>query len=572
MEKERKMKKTARLVVAPAFAAVALVAAGVRADATKFVASGWELSNRSLNDLEAWAGELDKTCVDGVFAYLNEPQPDGTTLSTHNIMSAPWRRDTLAALVPVARRLTAHRSMRESFIGTFRCASRARGRIEWTDDASWSLIASNMANAAWFAREGGFKGISMDPEDYNKHMQFYRRAGEAPYPELAKLARRRGRQVFEGVFKEFPDIKIFSFWFLSLEPKYMGSTNPARDMAECGDLWPAFADGILDAMTPKARIIDGCEHSYRYESEKGDFWRVAQAIQLKLPLLVSPENRRKYREAVGVSFGVYLDMYTNSEDKPWYFGPLNGSRLRRLDCNLSVAAEVADEYVWFWGEKFCWAGWKEAANGANPKVNQNVTWEQQLPGLNDVLLAVKRPLDFAAQRSAKLKSAGLLNPLNANSECRSANGAVPAPYEAWQEKKGRQGRLYGDSTDGDGDSFSLAAEGVEYGAFSFTPPYEVLPGERFLAMVSAKGDGISAQISWKRAGKLDWCVLSPVQLRFGPADENGWRKGRAVVRVPDTANGFKFSMIMRQKEGETCKFDNIRLVPITDHGASADVL
>ena len=60
---------------------------------------------------------LDKTPLDGIGVYLNEPKPDGGMVSTHNIMRESWDRKVLEPLVPIARDLTAHRSMKESFIG-----------------------------------------------------------------------------------------------------------------------------------------------------------------------------------------------------------------------------------------------------------------------------------------------------------------------------------------------------------------------------------------------------------------------------------------------------------------------
>ena len=51
--------------------------------------------------------------------------------------------------------------------------------------------------------------------------------------------------------------------------------------------------------------------------------------------------------------GLYLDMYTTPENAKWYFRPTEGSRLRTFSENLAQAIDVADEYVWVYGEK-CW--------------------------------------------------------------------------------------------------------------------------------------------------------------------------------------------------------------------------
>ena len=548
------------LVLATWFTIAALTMfAGTPSPATKkFVAFACEFSRMSVRDLVAYADELDKTPLDGIGVYLNEKAPDGTLVSTHNIMRSIWRRDVLEPLVPTARELTAHPSLRESFVGSFRAPAK---RIEWGDDAGWALVASNMTIVAWFAKAGGFRGLSMDPEDYRHAGQFIRMAGDVPYDELCALARRRGCEVFEGVFREYPDVCILSFWFLSLSHAYLGSDDPARDARERGDLWPAFVDGILDVMPPEASVVDGNEHSYRYEAKRGEFARAALAMRHRLPNLVSPENRAKFLGQVEVSFGLYLDMYTNPIGASWYFGPENGSRVGHFAQNLVGAAETADEYVWFWGEKHCWADWKGKGPDDERKISSE-TWNQSLAGFEDEILAVKSQAAFLERRLSRLSELGVPMVLNANPECAGNSEKTPAPYSPWQQNKCRQGRLFRDATCGDGDNSSLAAEGVENGAFSVVPSRDVVPGERFLVSASAKGDGASALVAWKRNGKLDWDILPPVQLRFDEADGRGWRRGTAFVRVPESANGMSLILSVRQREGEKCNFDNVRITSL----------
>lgn len=530
------------------------------APSRKFVGFAWEFSRMSLRDLAPYADELDKTPLNGIGVYLNEKTPDGTLVSTHNIMHALWNRDALQPLVPLARELTAHTSMRESFIGTFRAPAK---RIDWSDDARWGAIATNMAIAAWFAKAGGFRGISMDPEDYRHSGQFRRRGGDAPYEELCRLVRQRGREVFSGVFREYPDVRILSFWLLSLTHTYLASDDPARDAAENGDLWPAFVDGILDVAPPGALIVDGNEHSYRYKAGRGDFARTAIAVRSRLSALVSPGNRDKYRRQVSVSFGLYLDMYTNPPGSSWFFGPLNGSRLGRFAANLHAAAESADEYVWFWGEKHCWADWRGKGPSDERKISHD-TWESRLPGMEDEILLQKAPGEFVRNRVAKLKDAGLLRPVNANPGCTGVGDAVPPPYSVWRQKGTKPGRFFRDSVSADGDGSSLAADGVEDGAISVSLPREPKPGERFLVSTFAKGDGVSASVAWKRNGKFDWNVLAPVQLRFGSANAEGWREGEALVCVPRGADGMSLIISVRQKPDTSgiCRIDAVKIQPL----------
>ena len=53
-----------------------------------------------------------------------------------------------------------------------------------------------MAALARMAKAGGVKGFFGDQEDYHAQKQFERLVGDPPWEEAARLARRRGRQVF----------------------------------------------------------------------------------------------------------------------------------------------------------------------------------------------------------------------------------------------------------------------------------------------------------------------------------------------------------------------------------------
>lgn len=533
--------------------------------AVKVLAFAWEFSGKSVRDLPAVVDSLDNTPIDGIGVYLNEPQSDGTKLSTHNVMHETWRRETLEPLVPLARELTAHRSMRESFIGTFRAPHR---RIDWRDDGAWARIASNMGIAAWFAREGGFRGLSMDPEDYHRAAQFRRLPDDPPYDTLVEMARRRGREVFSGVFREFPDVTILSFWLLSLDQRSFGEGDLAADVRERGDLWPAFVDGIFDVLPPTARLFDGDEFSYWFDSDKGDYHRAANAIHRRLPALLSPENRGKYAAQVGVSFGIYLDMYTDPEGKHWWDG-------RRPDCRdslhierkLNQAAEAGDGYVWFWGEKHCWGDWGEQgpnpARGISPK-----RWREVLPGFEDAVLSVKDSVAYAAKREVALRAEGRWTTLNTNTGFASAAPtAETSPFTPWQHDKARKGRLWLDTAFGDGDDFSLAAEGCEDGAYSYVIGTPLQASDRLLVRASLHGEGGYALFCWRRTpDKWDWTRLAPVVLRFGEPDASGWRRAEAVVRVPESAAGAGLILGVRQLPGQTCHFDNVEIVPLAPGG------
>ena len=82
-----------------------------------------------------------------------------------------------------------------------------------------------------------------------------------------------------------------------MRPNYFTSDTPCADVRAQGDLWPAFINGLMDALPPGARLVDGNEHAYRYEAERGDFFKSATVQRARALSLIAPENRAKYLEA-----------------------------------------------------------------------------------------------------------------------------------------------------------------------------------------------------------------------------------------------------------------------------------
>ena len=76
-------------------------------------------------------------------------------------------------------------------------------RVDWADDKAWANYAENMATVAWLAKQGGLKGLMLDPEEYGAQggslPQYIHTYRDPPFEECAKLARQRGREVFSRV-------------------------------------------------------------------------------------------------------------------------------------------------------------------------------------------------------------------------------------------------------------------------------------------------------------------------------------------------------------------------------------
>ena len=198
---------TAPLAIAAAIASVAAAS-----ERPKFVAFAWEFSGNTPQSLLKIVDKFDQTPLDGVGFWLRAStvvNGVSTNFNHRRFMHEPaWPREAFTNQILYFRELTKHRAMRHSFVSSL---SAPRTRIPWTADAEWARIARSMRTVAWVAREGGFRGLAADPEDYRKTQQFTRRPDEPPYDELCEIVRRRGRELFRPVFEEYPDATLHFF-------------------------------------------------------------------------------------------------------------------------------------------------------------------------------------------------------------------------------------------------------------------------------------------------------------------------------------------------------------------------
>ena len=527
------------------------------AGANKFIASGWEFSERSVDQLLAVADAMDGTPIDGCVVYLNARGRDGSEICTRTggiFGDRAWDYADLALLVPKFRSLLAHKSFRHSFLDGYRAPKK---RVAWGDDAAWAKIAHNLRIVAKFAKACGFAGLRIDPEDYHRQCQYRLLDSDGmSYKEAAKLARRRGRELFGGVFEEFPDAKILSYFLLSVDDTYMGEIdgrNLRVFMLRAGsDLWPHFVDGMFDALPPTATLIEGNESAYSYRAEKMEYLRCANHVKNNLGDLLSPKNRAKYKMQVQNSFGVYLDGYstiTNEVRFGYYMEPIDGSRTRHLAINLKQAVETADEYVWLWGEKSCWTSKKRK------------TWKDYLPGLYETLLAAKAPAELGRMLRLRMEAGELANLLS-NSTCRAtAADKAPKPFWTWQEplKSGyRQGVFGADLAFGHGDRSSLVAEGVGSGCF-VSNVGKLHPGEIVGVSFCSKGKAL-VRIGWRKGAGWDWSIPSVLVPITGVPDADGWIRTDWSVTVPDGADGLGIMLGVRQLAGDKTWFDDVTAV------------
>ncbi len=516
--------------------------------AKKLIFVGWDTGDLVPAEIARNGDALFKAGADGVglFPRLRPEAGSGPKRASAMAVDRRLVEEDIDWMLPSLREMTAKPGLSESM---FRVGCAPRRRLDWRDDESWERFASNIAVIASVARKGGLKGIITDFEDYGNQNQYRLIAADPPYDEACVLARRRGAEVFGAMFKAFPNMVWLSYQFMSHETRYRDSLDPVGLMRDTGDMYPAFFNGILDAMPPGVKLVDGAE-LYRLKAADADFLRQARhAFSGVLPL-VAPENRAKYRAQLSVSFGQYPDSYAyHGEKSSWYFGPVDGSRLMHFEQNLSGALEACDEYVWLWGEHRTFVNWK----GLDSRHWWDEWWsgegslDDALPGYADVLWALKDPVAYVRRRIAAGDAKDVLGEAK-EWEWQSVSTNV---HKGTFSKVEIAGRGPCRVIDGVGDgSVNFTLKGVKF-------------GEWYGAKVAMKGSGGRMAASWQKDGS--WCRgKGSVMATWDAPDAEGWRTGWLFARVPKDVNGLNLGLGAKLKAGDRLEFSGLIFAKLRD--------
>lgn len=409
------------------------------------------------------------------------------------------------------------------------------GEVDWFDDAGWKVIVEHWRTAARVASEGGLAGIMFDPEAYRKpHWAFdwssQQHAAEHPFTAYYDMARRRGREIMAAVAGEYPEATILALFLLSGNKAAADCPDPMGALAgNAYGLLPAFVNGWLDQAPPTLTIVDGCEEAYRYNSRL-DYLTGAHLIRGKCQRLVAPENRRKYRAQVQVGFGVYLDAYVNPPTSSWYIDPGTQTPLRRLTDNVATALEIADEYVWIYGEQCSW--WPSPQPDSD-----KVRWPQKLPGIEQALRLVVDPvraalelLDHPGDRANPVVNADFSPSVGAE----PASGKPPVSWGFWQSGIS-EGRPAWSAKVGHRTPGAAAMIGVRLGCILQAVP--VAPGQQYAVAgwCRVQGRGVpSLTVRWQTPeGK--WHAESLDRALSIARSEGEWKLMAGMAAVPDGA-------------------------------------
>lgn len=567
-EREGKMNGKTTVFAAMAFAAAGLTLFGGGHERKKFVALGWDVMWATPQQLLERADEFQSTGVSGIVPTLFGELPDGTRISPRRLMHEPaWTEEAFAKDAPVWKKLLAKPCFSESFAAPLRMPT---NRVAWADDAWWTRVAGNMRVFGRVSRQLGFRGIEIDHEDYPGGKPMIRRPDDPPYAKLTETVRRRAREMFRPFFEEFPDAVLFGCRFFTVDPdfwnRYCGHPDPKSRAEALGDLWPAFLNGLLDVMPQTAKLVEGDESGYRYESSRNDFHMAYLRLHQRLWPLIEPENRVKYRALSRIAFPIYLDMYgAHPEGNRYYRGPVDGSRTIHCERNLAEAFDASDEFVWVYGERASWVHWPKHPDSRATLGKQ--TWNDLLPGLYAAMRAKTDPNGFAAERFAKLtdaeRSANLLGGVVEQAASRFSQpgyhplASLPRPFLGWQAKE--HPGTFGVVT-ASGERPALCAEGVGRGGILFADR-TLKEGDHMLVSFELKGRSTGAYVRVVRED-VGQDLMDTLTLEGSEGTFADWHRVSTFVRVPAHALGLQVSVDMEQKPGERLLLRDLYFAPL----------
>jgi hypothetical protein len=239
----------------------------------------------------------------------------------------------------------------------------AASEVDWFDDGQWEAVVHNVRATARAAKAGHCVGVCFDAEPYGAnpwHYEAQARAKDRSFAEYQAQYRLRGAQFMNAVQAEMPEPVVHTFFLFGVVAATQIDDLAEREKRlaqEHYGLYPAFINGMLDAMQPGTVLTDGNEGSYYYQSPLA-YYQAYHSIRQRALTMVAPENGAKYRSQVQVAQALYVDYVFGKWPHPTPAEHLTDEeRARWFEHNVYYALTTSDRYVWLYSEKMNW--WKD---------------------------------------------------------------------------------------------------------------------------------------------------------------------------------------------------------------------
>jgi hypothetical protein len=251
--------------------------------------------------------------------------------------------------------------------------------MQFANDEHWNVIEQNLRAVSKAVKDGRCVGVVFDPEPYGPNPWRWRESyGQQSYEEVAALVRKRGEQFMRALRSSKPDIKLLTFFGISMPLQF----RPGDDVAKVQAEWPnhdwallvPFVEGITIAAA-RDSVIDGNEMAYYFTGQQ-EFARSRRFIVHDALHLVQPGNAATVARNTQAGMSVYLDQALDLRTDP-QLSHFMSPRERRdmLEHNTYWALASCDEYTWFYSERMDWwngnipAGVESAVRSARRKIS-----------------------------------------------------------------------------------------------------------------------------------------------------------------------------------------------------------
>ena len=447
-----------------------------------------------------------------------------------------WKYSDFAKTVPKLREMTKMKGLSGSYAMVYLMSS---PRMKWNDDMAWNRAASNFALLGRIAREGGLKGFFVDHEDYTGSPLFMWREGDPDYAETRRLARRRGKQMFEALAKTFPDAVIINDRILEQYLDTLWSQTPCESTRALRELWYPFVNGAVDALAPGMRFMDGCERTYYFKTND-DYRKSGYMSRVTGLALIDPRLRAKYIEQSGLCYANFLDLYVLE----------SGPDMVSATSSLFGSAALSEGTIWVYGERHPVIDW-----GRKMKKDVSETpWMFVMPDLPTVLRTAVGDYSLVRARADRGELANLVR----NSSCDGGDGNVPAPFDVYTKIKDPPAGLFArDAEIGCKAPGSLRLSGC--GNFTFSEG-KLSAGDRVYVRFSARGSAPSANVVWRKNGAWSWHTEYQSLAKPSRVESDGWKTFEVCMIAPEGVDGI--GMIFNACDctpQSPCWFDDISI-------------
>ncbi len=338
--------------VVVALLAMVLMGVGMASSADnsgkKLIEYGWDCPDTAY--YREHLKDIERSGFDGVVIRIRRPGVEGS-LSRRIFSSVPVDAEACEMAIKDLQ-VSPSPILTENMI---QCVTQP-GDVDWFDPA-WETVSRNAALLAKIAKQGGCRGIMMDPEEYGGYKLWSYKSLPAElkakhtFAEYRVQVRKRGREFIQAINREYPDITILLL--LGGSFTQLKCVRQPRETASYS-LLADFQDGLCEGAAPGTVIVDGYEQSYGYR-RRVSFERARDVI-LKDTLRISavPEA---YRAHLRVGFGVCMDHWMGGAE--WNLKDFSKNYFTPAEFRNSLASalDLSDRYVWVWtGAPRWWTG------------------------------------------------------------------------------------------------------------------------------------------------------------------------------------------------------------------------